>query len=345
MQRDANISSEIGELDLRNSMMLLWRRRVLIISITLIFGIVAGLIASFIKPAFEVKSFVKSPANNEIAILNIGRAVDYNLKPFTGSDVFNIYIKSLQANGLRREIFDKHYFPLLSDAERDESPEALFNNFSTRLVIIPGTDRSAVVLRDGDAKRAAATVTAYTERAGELAKIELKKTIEVEITMLLNELNKQVAFQREVALRKRLDTIVRLKEALAVATEIGLQQPPVTTGSPIVDTPRYLDSQIIYMQGAKAIQAEIENLESRVSDDPFIDNLRAIQIKQDYYNAYKSDLASGQVYELDGSIGVSEMPLARRKLMILLLGLVLGFTAGLVIAICVDSFRNSRKAE
>lgn len=342
MQRDASFSSEIGELDLRKSMMLLWRWRVLIISITLIFGIFSGLIASLIKPAYEAKSFVRLPSNSEIAIVNAGRTADYNLKTFTAVDVFNIYNKSLQAHVLRREIFDKNYFPLLSDTERDQSPEVLFNDFSKRLVITPGADRSAVMLRDGVAERAAATVTAYTERAGDLAKIELKKTMEGEITTLLNDLNRQIIFQREVALRKRQDTVVKLKEALAVAREIGLQQPLVTKGSPIVDTH---DSQTVYMRGAKAIQAEIENLESRVSDDPFIDSLRGIQIKQDYYSGYKPDLVSLKVYELDGNIGVSAVPVARRKLMIVLLGLVLGLTVGLVSAICIDSFRVSKVTE
>lgn len=341
MQKVVDASSDSGEIDLRELVRVLWRKRLMIIIITLICTVAAGLFAFMIKPAFEAKAMVIPPMTNDIAGFNFGRTTDGSLKPFSVRDVYNVFVRNLQSESLRREVFNAYYLPRLSEAQRSLSQDALYDDFSKRLKIIPIADKFSVVMRDDNADRSVELVDKLIASASEFARKEMKKNIDSEATILSENLNQQILFQREVALTERQDAIVKLREALRVAKAIGLEQPPVTTGNPMVEVPRNFVTQVIYMQGTKAIQAEIDNLESRVTDDPFIKDLRPLQIRYNYYKSIESSSVNGEVYKLDGIVEVADSPVRKKKTLIILLGLGFGLMFGAVFAVYFSRFNKS----
>ncbi|MBP5090027.1 chain-length determining protein, partial [Pseudomonas chlororaphis] len=95
-------------------------------------------------------------------------------------------------------------------------------------------------------------------------------------------------------------------------------------GNPAIEITGNMAGQLIYMRGTKALKAEIENLESRKSDDPFTDRLRELQAKYDFYKGFEIKARDVSVYRMDGSIARYDTPVKPVKSLILVLGLLFG---------------------
>ncbi len=101
-----------------------------------------------------------------------------------------------------------------------------------------------------------------------------------------------IAAKREGAKQRRLDQILRFKEAILIADSLGIKKREDAT-SFIKSAQMNLDiitsTNPLYYAGSKELQAEINTLEQRISDDPFISGLRDLQEELARLNAIKSD--------------------------------------------------------
>ena len=138
----------------------------------------------------------------------------------------------------------------------------------------------------------------------------------------------------------RQDSITRLREALAVAEAIGLENPPIISGNLSAEVSADMDGQLTYMRGSKALKAEIHNLETRKSNDPFIGQLRELQNKQSFYKDLQVSPDTVSVYRQDGPIEQPDRPIKPKKDLIMLLGLFLGCVLGFMIALVRRSFER-----
>jgi chain length determinant protein (polysaccharide antigen chain regulator) len=190
-----------------------------------------------------------------------------------------------------------------------------------------------VVVQDESAEKGVALVGKYIERASELAKKEIKKNIGSEADVLARNIHQQIAMLRDVGLKDREDSIIKLREALQIAEAIGLERPPVISGSSAMEIAGSLDGQLSYMRGSKALKAEIENLESRNSDDPFIKKLRMLQAKYDFYSSLESNILNVEVYRTDGVVELPDNPIRSQKSLYVLIGLIAGLILGVLVAL------------
>lgn len=74
-----------------------------------------------------------------------------------------------------------------------------------------------------------------------------------------------------------------------------------------------MEDSLTYMRGSKALLAEIENLRDRVSDDPFVPNLRQRQQSLDFYRSAHADIERVRVYRQDGSVESPDRAVKPRK--------------------------------
>jgi chain length determinant protein (polysaccharide antigen chain regulator) len=98
------------------------------------------------------------------------------------------------------------------------------------------------------------------------------------------------------------------------------------------------------MRGSKALIAEIKNLQERQTDDPFIANLRALQIKRSLFQALQVNPENVSVYRRDGPIEVPDRPLKPKKAMIIIGGFVGGGIVGVLICLIRLFVSKRRKA-
>ncbi|CAB5574033.1 Tyrosine-protein kinase etk [Pseudomonas putida] len=269
------------EIDLFELITSLWKKKFLIVGVTAVVSGIALAYALLATPVYEAKIFVQPPSQNDIAPLNYGRGEGSELEPFTVKSVSGIYLRTLQSESLSREFFRKYYLPSLNEEQRNGSQDSLYAQFKGILTVGVASkdtpDRFFVMARLPNPRQAAEWVTRYAEIAGNRAKAEVIKDARADAVVKADNLEQLVKASRESARKEREDRIAQLTEALRVARSIGLEKPPIISNNLSSELSAGMDGSLTYMRGSKAIEAEIENLRSRLSDDPFIDKLRQSQ--------------------------------------------------------------------
>lgn len=337
MRNSAVNSSEPSEIDFGSVLRMLWEKKWIAIGVAAVTTALAAVYAFTTTPVYEARGYVVPPTQNDIANFNYGRGKETGLTPYSVKDVYGFFVTNMQTESLRRKLFDEVYVPSLSKAERDGPQDLLYSQFSKKIVVVPPSkdapDRYLVSAQNSDPQIAMNWVDSYIKRAGESAEIEIAKNVSREAKGQALNLAIEIDILRETGKQEREDVITKLREARKIASAIGLEKPPVIQLTPSVEVAGSMDRSLIYLRGTKAIDAEIETLTSRVSDDPFISHLREIQAK---YNVFKTMEARPQdvaVYRLDGMIQLPDTPVKPRKLLILLLGGLGGLVLGCMVAV------------
>jgi len=342
MQEISHLPAEADEIDLKVMVSVLWRQRLIIISVAVVVTILAALFAFLSKPIYEARVSVIPPTHNDIANYNYGRTVENELPPYTVKEVYSVFTRNLTAESLKREFFNNYYLPNLTESERSGSQDKLYAEFSKVLMVSlvnkESPDRYAVVVQDESATKGVELVNKYIERASELAKKEIKNDIGSEADVLARNIHQQISSLRDVGLKDREDSIIKLHEALLVAEAIGLDRPPIISGDSAVEVAGSLDGQLIYMRGTKALRAEIENLQSRSSDDPFIKKLRTLQTRYDFYNSLESNILDVRVYRTDGVVELPDSPIKPLRSLYVFIGLIVGLVFGVLVALIKNNF-------
>ncbi|MBC3465593.1 Wzz/FepE/Etk N-terminal domain-containing protein [Pseudomonas sp. RW10S2] len=327
---------EDGEIDLFELVEAIWKQKFLIVVAVLACTAVAAIYAMTAKPVYEAKIFVQPPTQNDIAQLNYGRGGKTGLSVFSVKDVYGVYLANLQSDSLRREFFRSVYLSTLTAAERQGSQDALYARFNSMLELgvanREAPDRVFLRSAQEDPVRAARWVSEYAELAGNYAKQEIIANTRADFVVLADNLDQQNNAARESARRQREDQIVQLTEALRVARSIGLEKPPIISNSLSGEISAGMDGPLTYMRGAKALEAEIDNLRSRKSDDPFIPDLRERQETINFYRALQVDSDVVQVYRQDGVVESPDAPIKPKKTLIVLIGAIVGALLGFFMA-------------
>lgn len=325
------------ELDLTELFKGLWKQKLLILLCTAVVLLAAVAYAWTIPPSYEAKMFIQPPSQSDIGNLNYGRGGDSNLEVLRVKDVYDVYLRCLQSESLRWELYRSVYMPSLTQEQREGPQNAMFARFSKSLVVAQASKddptRFSVTATVTDPQQAAQWVTAFASRAGEQARDEVLKNVKSDATIKADNLQKQIDAQQASSRKEREDEIVQLKEALRVAKSIDLEKPPIISGKLAAEVSAGMDHSLMYMRGSKALEAEIDNLQARQSDDPFIGNLRQKQESLAFYRTLEVDPASIKVYRQDGIVEVPDRPVKPRKILIVALGLVLGFGLGIFLAV------------
>ncbi|MBF8742368.1 LPS O-antigen chain length determinant protein WzzB [Pseudomonas guariconensis] len=331
------LSSTGDEIDLFELIQGLWKQKVLIIVTTVVVTAIAVAYAFLAKPVYEAKVFVQPPTQNDIAQLNYGRGGTSGLNMLSVKDVYDIYLRNLQSESLRREFFRSVYLPSLNKEERNGSQDELYGKFqevlSLGLASKDAPSRFFVKAKLSNPQLAAEWVVLYLEMAGRRSSIEVVRDVKADATVKANNLEQQINAALESARKQREDQIIQLSEALKIARSIGLERPPIISNSLANEVSAGMDGSLTYMRGSKALEAEIDNLRKRISDDPFVKNLRQRQEAQAFYRSLQIDPSIIQVYRQDGAIESPDKPVKPEKLLIVVLGALVGGGLGVALGL------------
>lgn len=334
---DASPASRNDEIDLVELLQALWSQKWLITLLTVLVTACAAGYAFLSKPVYEARVAVLPPALSDIAGFNLGRINDFGLKPFSIAEVYAVFTHNLQSDKARRRFFKEVYLPSLTEDKRTDSQDRLYKRFLEELSIkAPDKnqpDRYLVTVERHNPEQAAEWVNLYI---GDVARESMQQMLEnarSENEVEEHNIQQRIKSLRETAHIHREDRIIQLKESLLVATAVGLENPPVITGQLAQQLSAIMDGSLMYMRGAKALRAEIQSLEKRTSDDPFINNLRTLEERYDLYRRLQIDPKQVAIFRLDGEIETPDAPIKPKKALILALGVVVGGIHGLFIAL------------
>ncbi|MGH8380605.1 LPS O-antigen chain length determinant protein WzzB [Pseudomonas sp.] len=337
MSNDRERLIKDGEIDLVLLFQGLLRQKLLIAVTVVVVSLGAITYALMAKPVYEARVFLQPPSQNDVARLNYGRGEHSGLPELTVKDIYDVYVRHLQSESLRREFFRKVFLPSLVQEKRGGSQDRLYGRFNSILQVDlkdkGGATSYVVAVKLPDPEKAAMWAALYAEMAGEAAKKEILTNVKSDAAVRAGSLQQQIVSAQNTALRQREDHIARLKEALLVARSIDLAKPPVILGDALSEVSGSMDGSLTYMRGSKALTAEIENLQKRSSDDPFISNLREKQAALAFYSGLEVDPKMVSVYRQDGGAELPDQPVSLSGLFVVLLGVIAGLVLGVAVAL------------
>ncbi len=330
----------------------LWQEKVLIVLITGVVTALALVYALMATPIYQTQASLVPPPAYAIQGYNEGRMEAFRkngVKELTVDDIYKVYLSNLNSLQLRNAFFEEVYLPSLNADEQDSSRDTLLRRFNTVLSVKRGDPKSnpnlyRVSVELDDPVVAAEWAKTYIEGAIAATKLELKSNIEAEQKVHLDALRVQAKSLLETAKKKREDQINLLKEALYIAESIGLENSSPLSDKASLGGSRYIDNDLIYTRGAKTLRAQLEVLENRTSDEPFIKGFRELNTQLELLQSYKLDDSSVAVVAIDETAEVPSTPIKPKKTMIVAVGIVLGGMLGVFVALIRIMIRKRKNA-
>ncbi|QXH37102.1 Wzz/FepE/Etk N-terminal domain-containing protein [Pseudomonas muyukensis] len=338
--REKNPALEGGEIDLAILVREIWQGRYIVLLVALLAVMAAAVFVYLQKPLYEANTVVLPPMQDEIAALNIGRGQGSGLALVAARDVYDTYLRNLQSQAVRRRFYHEVYLPSIEQDERGADGEDAYRDFESILTLRVDravSTRFVVALRAHLPATAVDWVSRYIEMAGEATKQEVIGGVISDATLKADNLQHQIEIAQNTAQQERRDKILQLKDALRIARAVGLEKPPLISTNQSAQLSFDVGGGLAYMRGSQALLAEIENLEKRGDDAPFIADLRQKQADAAFYRVLKIPASTLKVYRQDGQIVEPERAVNRR-IGLLFAGAVL---AGLVLGVAVVMGRNA----
>ncbi len=355
-------SNNDDEIDLFELFESLWQEKILIVLIAGVVTLLAVAYALAATPIYQAKASLLPPPAYAIQSYNAGRIdnkerieeyrKDEYRKDYTEAlnieDVYNVFKANLNSLQLRNAFFEEVYLPSLSTDEQKKNRDTLLKASNNILSIKQGDAKNNpnlyhVTVEMDDPIAAAALAQQYIERVTAATKLDLKRNIEAAQKIRIDTLSVQIKSLTDTAEAERKDKINLLKEALYVAESIGLENPSAVSDKASFGGNGYIDNELIYTRGAKTLRAQLNVLEKRISDEPFIKGFRELNTQLKQLQKFKLDDSSASVVTIDEAAEVPSSPIKPKKSLIVALGVVLGGMLG-VFAALIRSMIRKRKA-
>lgn len=340
------------EIDLVELFRTLWKSKLLIATITAIVTCMAAAYAFLSPPVYQASVQFLPPTASDLASYNAasqltGSAITMGdtttgIDPITPDDAYKIFLRHLGSYSLRQHFFEQYYLPAQKANktvnDRQQAWEDLTDELTITLPTRPNETLSGITLEGQDPQTIAGWANAYAGLATQAAANDLSNTLKGAVEIRRNSLESQIEAEREVAEHVRQTHITRLRSALTIAENVGLEIP--ADGAPLIaintqdlNSENASSSSLLYLRGAKALRSELQQLEQRQNDDAYIADLPNLLKKLSLINSIELSPSSLSAATIDRQAIAPEEPIKPKKALILALGLMLGGMLGIAAAL------------
>ncbi len=348
------------EIDLIDIWRLLVRRWQWIAVITLTCTALAVAYALLAPRVYRAEAFLLPPQLGDIEQLNIYAVTSGKVSVVSVQDVYGQTLKNLQSLSVRRLFFDEHDLleSLRGQVGEDAGAQKVFTKaFHERLTVAQGqkdrADFVTVALEGGDPQQITSWLNTFLTMVNGYTVNVLQQDLHTKLDATKEAIENKISALRQVASDRRLDRIAELQEALYIATQLGIEQR--------MDTPPSAPSQAkgnsefgvavntaqtpLYQRGIQELQAEIDMLQKRKSDDPFIGSLRNLQEELSRLNQIQINPDKIKAFRLDQRAMVPDGPIKPNRKLVVALGCVLGLMLGVFAAFMVNFIETARRQD
>lgn len=347
--------SKNNEIDLFELAQDLWQQKWLILAITGLFTLLAVVYALLATPIYQTAASIMPPRPADIAPVNLGRD-RADIEELDIDDAYSIATRNLTSQTVRRWFFDEYFRPYLNEQGVSGARDSLVERMNQVLrVYVPDVRNNpsnyVVQVSLSDPEKAAEFANVFVEEVARRSLRDLEMNTRAQVSNKRRSLEEYIDALVTSARIHRLDRIARLKEALAIAEAIGMENPQFTGGNTQVsvsgsagvgDSVQMSDGSMLFLNGTKAIRAELALLEARENDAPFIGELRGVEQRISMLNLVDPLPEQVRLFTLDSAADVPENPIKPNKVMIVGVGIGIGgMLAGTIALVRVASGRRN----
>lgn len=281
---------------------IVWQQKWLILWVTITSLLIGSICIWNTTPLYQAKALILAPSEGDIAALN----AEHNT--ISVKSIYRLFIQSLTSQ------FAQHQFSDPSKHLQLVVKEERYLLLKGHLVPYSVTAKAPTPAQAHDA------VSRYIDLANKRALDNVLDSVATQNKRAIDQLTQQIELARKTAQKERDDQLIRLNEALQLASALGITTPAN-------------DSTALYMRGTGALSMEIQKIAERQSNDAYTPGLRALQSQRSSLRHAQVATANVKLFQLDGIIEVSTKPISPRKQLIVILFLILGLTLGSLLAI------------
>lgn len=331
-------SAYADEISLVDIVRVLLRRKMLIFGIMAIVAFLGGIYAFSQERVYQVETLLLPPSYGNVEQLKVLN---------NGNDVFTSFVATINSRKLKKSFFnDSNLVEILSDKPAqtltDKDINDLFEGFS-KSIKVKGTK---VTLEGTHKEKIGPLLDGLVVMANQETIKQLVKNIELQIDSKINNIRRSISSKRSIYKQRRRDELARLEEALEIAKNLGIHEFNSISSTPLKNNSLsiYTQPEKTYIRGTKVIQAEINTLKNRKSDDPYINGLRDLQEEITSLEAIKIDKNKIKTVIVDKKAAGTVKPVRPNRKLIVILSLFLGGVLG-IFAVFIMEFFNKLKEQ
>lgn len=314
-----------------------------IISAIIIVNIIIAVSYALTAPeVYTARAYILPPENKYIQNLNLSASEVGNTKrDYTVREVYPLFINNLQSRKYQRKFFFENNVNDLFD--NDNIEESFEKNFHDQIGLQLQSKVSQIRMRSQDfltvsfssdePSKAARIINEYIAMVLKDTAGELTRAVNTTIIKRINSYEANIEAKKNLARKIRSDNIARLQEALAIAKQLNINEIRIVSDNTTIvnmDDENTIDNNNkLYLYGVDALEAEIESLISRSSQDPFTPGLRALEQKIETLKKIKINESDVKPATIDQSaIAPTVRSEPKRKLIVMLgtaFGILLSF--------------------
>jgi len=357
-------SASTDEISLVDIINVLWRRKKIVLGITLI-AVVAGLFYAFTqKRVYQVETILLPPSFENIQPLNALNNYNINSNNLNSNDAFAVFIGNINSRKLKKAFFEK--FKVLetfsadsTQALTEKNNNKIFEGFLKAIKVKVGkeTADSTVITLEGTYKeKIGFWLDSLVEMANQESINQLVRNLHADINSKIKSLKIEISSKRSIYKQRREDELRRLEEAYQIAKELGIRGHlfvPNVEGSfnravsaELNSISKSLSNEnnlSVYMKGTKVLQAEINALKNRKSDDFHITGLRDLEEQLTRLESIKIEKDKLQAVRIDKKAVIDVEPIRPNRKLIAILSLILGGMLGIFAVFIVEFVNNLKK--
>lgn len=335
-QNTPNINNN-DEIDLFEVIITLWKSKGLIIGITLLSTIIAGLIAFFvITPEFKATTIITQPQPYQIEKLNLGLAQgesksgNSSVKLIDAANVFKTFTNTLNSQDLQRQFFRSSFLPhqnktTIQDNQRDF---AAFQKMLSISSINKDNNQVNITFTSNSPKLAYNLVTEYLDLANAAASQTILKNRTAEINSAIYNLESAIKSLESELKAENNFILGQLKNAYETAKKLNIVT-PLEKGTEL------------YQQGTEALTSQISFLESQLENYTGNKEYNALTSELEKYKAITQPSPSEITpYSIDLIAEIPENPAKPNKKLIAVIGFLLGGMLAVIFVLLRQSIRN-----
>lgn len=335
-------------LDLRTAWQWVWRARRLVVGMTLLALAVSALLVWTLVPVtYETRVELLAPRPADLSAY----ALVHQLSSVAVSDgqadqdaphaadaipalsvdqVYRVFLRHLTSVQLRDRFFAAHFQPQGATPDTPSPQERLRDRLdaSVRIVLPDGRSdrhgRSTLIWRGTDPQQIAIWANTYVAWAMRAAQQELTADLRSEIQMRRHSAQTLVEVLRRSGAVERRFEIARVSDALRLAQAVHLDGP--AQGVWVMRSDLH---ELAYLQGSRALQAQLDVLLARGQDEPYIRELPSVRYRQALLETLAARSLTMRVATWDARAQAPTVPTGPGRPVMVLWGGVLGLVLGL----------------
>ena len=356
---------EDDTIDLYELWITLWNKKWLVIAVTVIAALGSVVYALLAPQIYKAEALLLPPRAKDVKSLYIqlldglegekGGQVMQGVRSLPGLSVdgaFAAFKNNLSSRSLQKKFIDEQgLMDILAPGRTPETRDIEILESFAKMIKIEHVKRAlenvkgmSVSMESDDPEFAANLVNDYISFFDTETILALSAAARNSLAGQIRDIEYTIASKRQMAKQRREDTILRHEEAAVIAGKLGVRDRVDTTN--VVQNNQLnisKSSTPLYYRGYRALNAEINILKNRKSDDPFISGLRDLQEKLALLHSIKIEAEGMHAVTVDQAAYPPKNRIKPNRRLIVSLGTVVGLFLGIFLVFFVSFIQKQKE--